>query len=37
MLNGCFSIAVERMPSKNMDLMMGIDNPTKRNKRKATK
>jgi len=37
MLNGGFSILVERMASKKMGLMMVNDNPTKRNKRKATK
>ena len=37
MLDGRCSITVERMESKKMGLMMVNDNPTKRNKRKATK
>ena len=37
MLDGCCSMAVERMENKKMGLIMGNDNPTNRNKRKATK
>lgn len=37
MLDGRCSIRVERMENKKIGLMMVNDNPTKRNKRKATK
>ena len=36
-LDGCCSTKVERMVNKKMGLMMGSDNPTKRNKMKAAK